>query len=129
MADTENHCIRKIVLKLKNVETVAGICGQPGNEDGVLTANRLNRPEVVGVDAQGYVFVWDEGNKAVRMLDLDGILHTMVDGACRRDLNMPRPDIPFEMDIRGMVCYRTWSKRIPQRDGNIDHFAMKQEVY
>ena len=27
VADTKNHCLRKIVLKLKNVETVAGVCG------------------------------------------------------------------------------------------------------
>ena len=89
IADTKNHCIRRMELKLRNVETVAGICGSPGNEDGPLTANRLNTPEVVGVDGQGYVFIWDEGNKAVRMLDLDGVIHTMIDGACRRDLTMP----------------------------------------
>ena len=59
IADTKNHCIRRIELKLRNVETVAGICGSPGDEDGPLTANRLNTPEVVGVDGQGYVFIWD----------------------------------------------------------------------
>ena len=50
VADTKNHCIRRIVLKQRNVETVAGVCGRPGLVDGVFTTNKLNRPEVVGVD-------------------------------------------------------------------------------
>ena len=57
------------------------------------------------------------------MLDLDGILHTMIDGACRRDLTMPKPDIPFDLEIRGMICYKRWTWTNPLTNGNDDPYA------
>ena len=119
VADTKNHCIRRIVLKQRNVETIAGVCGRPGLVDGVFTTNKLNRPELVGVDPEGYLFIYDAGNAAVRMVDLDGVMHTLTDGACRSDKTMPNPAIPFDLEIRGMVCYKRWSKSIPLTDGNV----------
>ena len=106
---------------------MAGVCGRPGHVDGVYTANKLNRPEVVGVDAQGYLFIYDAGNEVVRMVDLDGVMHTLIDGACRRDKTMPTPDIPFDLELRGMVCYKRWSRAIPLTDGNEDPYAEETE--
>ena len=37
IADYGNHCIRRIVVRLANVDTFAGICGEPGFKDGVFT--------------------------------------------------------------------------------------------
>lgn len=51
IADTKNHCIRKINVDLASVSTIAGICGTPGLVDGLFSVNMLNSPEVVGVDA------------------------------------------------------------------------------
>jgi len=34
IADRENHCVRRIEVENKNVDTFAGICGQPGFLDG-----------------------------------------------------------------------------------------------
>jgi hypothetical protein len=51
IADTENHCIRKLTILQANIETVAGICGRPGFQDGIYLTNQLNRPEMVGIDA------------------------------------------------------------------------------
>ena len=61
------------------MDTYAGICGTDGFKDGQLGMNLLNTPELVGVDAQGYVFVYDAGNKYIRMIDPDtGYMHTML---------------------------------------------------
>ena len=54
------------------------------------------------------------------MVDLDGVMHTLIDGACRSDNTMPNPAIPFDLEIRGMVCYKRWSKSIPLTDGNFN---------
>ena len=126
VADTKNHCIRKVVLQQRNVETVAGVCGRPGFVDGVFTTNKLFRPEVVGVDAQGYLFIYDAGNEVVRMVDLDGNMHTLIDGACRSDHTMPNPAIPFDLEVRGMVCYKRWSKSVPLQNGNDDPYEGEQ---
>ena len=39
IADSANHCIRRIVVRQANVGTVAGICGKPGFKDGVYSTN------------------------------------------------------------------------------------------
>lgn len=62
IADTENHCIRQLSVQQAYVSTVAGVCGSPGHVDGPFTQNKLNRPELVGVDAEGYIFIYDAGN-------------------------------------------------------------------
>jgi hypothetical protein len=43
----------------------------------------LNSPEMVGIDSFGYLFIYDAGNKAIRMMEPNGYLHTLIDGACR----------------------------------------------
>jgi len=78
------------------VTTFAGICGNPGHVDGPFTQNKLNRPELIAVDAQGYIFIYDAGNEMVRMIEPGtGIMHSMIDGACRPDLNQVPPNLPF----------------------------------
>ena len=54
------------------------------------------------------------------MVDLDGVMHTLTDGACRSDKTLPNPAIPFDLEIRGMVCYKRWSKSIPLTDSNVN---------
>ena len=54
------------------------MCGTAGFKDGPLGTNLLNRPELVGVDAEGMVFVYDAGNSYIRMIDKDGYMHTLI---------------------------------------------------
>jgi len=70
----------------------------------------LTRPELVGVDAEGYIFIYDAGNNYIRMIDLDGYMHTLINGACKEDPNTIPPKIPFQLKLRAMICYRTWIK-------------------
>ena len=60
------------------------------------------------------------------MMEPNGFLHTMIDGACRRDYTMPMPDIPFNLELRSMVCYKKWSRNIPLTDGNIDPYSEEE---
>ena len=118
IADSENHCIRRIVVRQANVDTVAGICGKPGFKDGVFSTNQLNRPEMVALDAQGNMFIYDGGNDAIRMVTISGTMVTLIGGGCRQDKTMPTIDIPFDLTLRGMVCYKTWIKGVQQEDLN-----------
>ena len=81
IADKENHCVRRIEVEKKNVDTFAGICGQPGFLDGPQGQNLLRNPEMVGVDAEGYLFIYDQGNYGyIRMVEPypPYIMHTMI---------------------------------------------------
>lgn len=79
IADSSNHCIRRLKIMETEVDTFAGICGKPGFVDGPFGTNQLNTPELVGVDALGYVFIYDAGNKYIRMVDpATGSMSTLI---------------------------------------------------
>ena len=69
VADKNNHCIRKVDLLNAYVTTYAGLCGEEGFLDGPFEINRLSYPDNIGVDLDGNIFVYDSGNKFVRMID------------------------------------------------------------
>lgn len=103
IADTGNHCIRRINLDSSNVDTIAGICGTSGFLDGPLGDNLLNSPELVSVDGQGYIFIFDDGNNYVRMIDLSGTLYTLYQGACDLAANEYPPDIQFNLKLKTLI--------------------------
>ena len=53
------------------------------------------------------------------MLDKNGEMFTLIDGACREDNTMPILDPPFDLQIRGTVCYKKWRTVTPMEDFNI----------
>lgn len=106
VADAGNHCIRRITVRQANVDTVAGVCGSAGFADGVLSVNKMDRPSMVGMDKLGNLFIFDSGNKKIRMMDTTGEVFTLLDGSCREDKTMPTLDPPFDLQLRGMVCYK-----------------------
>lgn len=65
VADSANHCIRKI--ENGQVTTLAGN-GQPGAQDGPIAAARFRFPRDVAVDATGRVYVADSQNHKIRMI-------------------------------------------------------------
>ena len=73
------------------------MCESPGFQDGVYTVNRLDRPTAIGLDKAGNMFIFDSGNKKMRMVDTNGVMHTLKDGACREDKTMPILDPPFDL--------------------------------
>ena len=72
VADSDNHCIRKIVRDAAAgwvVSTYAGGARAAGAVDGPAAAARFNRPTAIAVDAGGNVFVADQANHRIRRID------------------------------------------------------------
>ena len=63
---------------------------------------------MVGVDPEGYVFIYDAGNRYIRIVDLNGEMFTLIDGACMQDLTVLKPQIPFQLELIPMLCYKAW---------------------
>jgi sugar lactone lactonase YvrE len=75
VADTWNHRIRMISLS-GNVTTLAGN-GFIGDADGMGTSASFHYPTGVAVDANGIVYVADNGNHRIRMISLSGSVTTL----------------------------------------------------
>lgn len=67
IADTENHCVRAIGTD-GVISTVAGTCGEPGDEGdfGPAAEGWLNRPFGVALDHEGALYIADTGNHRIR---------------------------------------------------------------
>jgi len=79
IADTENHCIRRVDASSLVITTVAGTPENSGytGDGGAATAALLNKPEDVFVDAAGNIFIADTANHVIRMVCAhDGTIHT-----------------------------------------------------
>ena len=75
VADTNNHCIRRINLD-GNVETFAGLAGTSGYVDGSASAARFNNPAGVATDTSGNVYV-AEGYARIRKITPSGLTTTI----------------------------------------------------
>jgi DNA-binding beta-propeller fold protein YncE len=72
VADSDNHCIRKLVRDAAGgwtVSTWAGGARVSGASDGPGTAARFNRPTALVVDGAGNLFVADQANHRIRRID------------------------------------------------------------
>ena len=83
MADTGNHCIKRVSLNTSNIDVVAGICGEAGFMDGPLGYNRLREPANLGVARNGDIFFLDKGNSYMRKVTAAGV-STLLLGACKK---------------------------------------------
>jgi len=89
VADSDNHCIRKI--SGGTVSTFAG-SQRLGNQDGKGQVASFNRPLSVAIDDAGYVYVADFGN-GIRKIAPDGSVSTI-------DLPEPNPKV-LAVAVRG----------------------------
>ncbi len=83
VADTGNHCIKRIDITAKQVSVVAGNCGTSGFLDGPLGYNLLNAPRNLGISRNGTLYFFDSGNEYMRILTPDGSVSTLLLGACK----------------------------------------------
>ena len=81
IADSLNHCIKMIDLETAQVDEWAGKCEVPGFQDGPPGTNRLNTPETLGLDGENNLYLLDAGNRHVRKINEDKVVHTLVGGA------------------------------------------------
>jgi len=111
IADMSNHRVRKIDTA-GIISTVAGseIAGF-GGDGGPATEASLYKPVDVTVDPMGRLFISDNGNNRIRMVDLDGTIQTVCgtgdyqfngNGIPAVDANVFRP-IGVDADDQGNI--------------------------
>lgn len=110
IADTNNHCIRKVDMITAEVSTFAGQCTQKGFKDGPLGINRLNYPENIGIDNEGNIYINDTGNKYMRIVDTNGYMKTLINGACFEYENVFNPNNFFKYSTKYILCFKSWIK-------------------
>jgi sugar lactone lactonase YvrE len=78
ICDSENHVIRKVGHD-GIIRTIVG-SGQRGYEGdgGPALAAKLDTPQSLAIDTQGRMYIGDEHNDAVRVVDVDGKIRTLV---------------------------------------------------
>jgi sugar lactone lactonase YvrE len=75
VTDTGNNTVRKIT-PLGIVSKVAGLAGSSGTNDDVSSNARFFRPEGLGLDNAGNLYVADSGNHTVRKITASGVVST-----------------------------------------------------
>jgi sugar lactone lactonase YvrE len=101
MADLDNRRVRVLDLESGKLETVAGN-GQKGlpNDGDVAREAPLVDPRAVAVDSQGNVYILERGGHALRVVDRQGKIRTVVgtgkrglsgDGSLAREATMNGP--------------------------------------
>lgn len=110
IADTNNHCIRKVDMITAEASTFAGQCTQPGFKDGPLGINRLNYPDNIGIDDEGNIFINDSGNNYIRIVDRSGFMKTLINGACFEYENIFNPTNYFKYNTKYVLCFKSWIK-------------------
>jgi DNA-binding beta-propeller fold protein YncE len=78
IADSNNDVIRKVGSD-GIIQTIAGN-GQEGyaGDDGPARSAKLNTPQSLAVDAAGRIYIGDEHNDAIRVVEPDGTIRTLV---------------------------------------------------
>lgn len=78
IADSENHVIRKVGSD-GIIRTFAG-SGQRGydGDGGAALAAKFDSPQSLAIDSQDRIYIGDEHNNAIRILEVDGTLRTLV---------------------------------------------------
>jgi sugar lactone lactonase YvrE len=99
VAGYSNHVIVK-VTPTGQATTIAGVFGEPGNNDGPALSARFREPGGVALDSAGNIYVADQGNHAVRRISRDGIVTTV---AVFPDIAMPPNGVIFPSYPQGIA--------------------------
>lgn len=83
VADTYSHTIR-VIKPTGEVTTLAGQAGHKGHADGAGPLASFFYPSGLAVDAQGTVYVADNGNHTIRRVTADGTVSTLAGQASHR---------------------------------------------
>lgn len=136
IADSDNNVVRKIGPD-GIIHTIAGN-GQRGYEgDGnASAAAKLDSPQALAMDRQGRIYIDDEHNNAIRFVERDGTMHTLVgskgpgfsgDGGPASLAQIADPEnVLVRRDGSILICARDNARlRIVSPEGIINTFAGK----
>jgi NHL repeat len=78
IADSENHVIRRVTSD-GLIRTFAG-SGQRGydGDGGPALAAKFDSPQSLAIDSQGRIYIVDEHNNAIRVIEVNGTVRTLV---------------------------------------------------
>jgi serine/threonine-protein kinase len=93
VADTGNHCIRKITPD-GMVTTLAGT-NEPGYADGQGTQARFSYPAGIAVDGEGNIYVADTANHRIRQIAPDGTVTTLAGSGAPGNADGPASEAQF----------------------------------
>jgi sugar lactone lactonase YvrE len=89
VADSNNHCIRKITPDGKEVSTWAGSANDSGSSDGVLESARFDNPWQLILDVDGSMYVLErQGNRIRHIENKTGLFHRLPPNPTHVDLVM-----------------------------------------
>ena len=136
IADSENHVIRKVDND-GIIRTIAG-SGQRGfdGDGGAALSAKFDAPQALALDSQGRLYIGDEHNNAIRVIELDGSVRTLVgtrgpgfsgDGGPAQLAQIADPEnILIRRDGSILITVRDNSRvRLVSPDGMISTFAGK----
>jgi sugar lactone lactonase YvrE len=79
IADSDNHVIRK-VGRDGIIHTIAGSGRGYEGDGGPALRAKFDSPQALALDRDGRIYVGDEHNNAIRIIDLDGTVRTLIGG-------------------------------------------------
>jgi len=132
VADTENHCIRKISAA-GVVSTFAGEAGKAAMADGVGAAARFSEPRGIALDAAGNLYVADTGNLAIREIAPGGVVSTIAGAPPSSTpvfpiVSAPAPNIPPRTGRTERFDY-THAQTLDGWDGDPRYWSVKDGAF
>ncbi len=135
IADSHNHVVRRINSD-GTIVTIAGTPGKAGyaGDDGAALSARFNSPEGMSVDQYDDLYIADEHNHCIRVVDRDGIVRTAAgtgelgtsgDGEAARESELRYPE-SISVLRDGTILFtesETRRVRIVTPDGIVGTFA------
>eukprot|EP00928_Gymnodinium_smaydae_P050580 TRINITY_DN34131_c0_g1_i1.p1 TRINITY_DN34131_c0_g1~~TRINITY_DN34131_c0_g1_i1.p1 ORF type:complete len:394 (-),score=60.20 TRINITY_DN34131_c0_g1_i1:48-1142(-) len=111
IADTNNHCLRRLDFATGRSMTIAGYAGRPGLRDGYGLETRFRFPTSLGVDSTStHLFVLDNGHR-IRHVDVSespNAVNTLVGGSCRAIAFVTLPPMFQTVVLRTVACHPDW---------------------
>lgn len=80
IADSNNHCVRKLDVQTEMVSRFAGTCARSGTLDGAPGTGQLSRPVALRLNAQGTLYIASFDSGRIRSADSTGKLSTVAGG-------------------------------------------------
>jgi len=77
IADTGNHCLKRVRTGRRTAEVWVGARGQPGLSDGQGAAAAFHSPSRLASDGEGGVFVLDAGSDTLRWVSAEGVVTSL----------------------------------------------------